>query len=88
MPVIKSSIKRMRQEEKRRKQNKTKKRMMKKAITHAKKTKSQTALSDAFSKIDKTAKKRVIHRNKAARLKSQLSKIVTIQKTKAKVSKS
>ena len=39
-----------------------------------KKTLSAETLSMAFSRIDRAAKRGIMHRNKAARLKSQLAK--------------
>lgn len=46
---------------------------MEKTIKSAKKTKSSKDLSLAFSLIDKAAKKHLIHKNKAARIKSKLT---------------
>ena len=46
---------------------------VRKAITEKKKDEVVKLLSAAFKQLDKAAKKRVIHRNKAARLKSRLS---------------
>ena len=37
---------------------------------------AETALRDAISAVDKTAGARVIHRNKAARMKSRLTRLV------------
>lgn len=48
-------------------------RAVRKAITAKKKDEAIKALSAAFKQLDKAAKKRVIHANKSARLKSRLS---------------
>ena len=48
-------------------------RAVRKAITAKKKDEALRALSAAFKQLDKAAKKRVIHANKSARLKSRLS---------------
>lgn len=47
-----------------------------KAVAVGKKDEAQKALSAAFRELDKAAKKHVIHANKAARLKSRLSKAI------------
>jgi len=52
------------------------------AIRAARKAKSAAAVTRAMSLADRAAKKRVIHQNKAARIKSQLSKL--LPKTAAK----
>lgn len=46
------------------------------AIRAAKKAKSTVAVTRAMSLADRAAKKHVIHKNKAARIKSQLSKLL------------
>jgi small subunit ribosomal protein S20 len=58
------------------------------AVRVAKKSKSLEKVLAATSLADKAAKKRVIHKNKAARIKSQLSKLlIKATKTKSKTSK-
>ncbi|MDP3741110.1 MAG: 30S ribosomal protein S20 [bacterium] len=47
---------------------------VRKALLEKKKEESIKLLPAAFKQLDKAAKKRVIHRNKAARLKSRLAK--------------
>jgi small subunit ribosomal protein S20 len=77
VPITKSAIKTKRQSEKKRLQNLKKKRLLKEAI---KKTKSEKDLAKAQSIIDKVAKTKYIHKNKAARLKSRLAKKVSGKK--------
>lgn len=48
-----------------------------KAVAEKKKDEATKSLSVLFKQLDKAVKKRVIHRNKAARLKSRLSKAIT-----------
>ncbi len=72
MPVTKSAIKKLRQDVKREILNDSLRRKVKDIVKNAKK--GEKTLSEAFSVIDKAAKKRLIHLNKAARLKSSLSK--------------
>lgn len=64
----------MRQDAKRTKHNKDKKSAMKTAIKKARLNLSNESLSAAFSKVDKAAKTHLIHKNKAARIKSRLAK--------------
>ena len=71
MPVIKSAIKKLRQE----KQNDQIRELLKSAIRAAKKAKTGKSVTTAISKVDKAAKLNIIHENKAARLKSSLSKL-------------
>lgn len=73
MPVIKSAIKKLRQDKKRTAVNKKINSQLNSAIKGIKKT-NKVTLKEAYSKIDKAAKKGVIHKNKAARLKSQIAK--------------
>ena len=57
------------------------------AIRAARKGKSKELILKAVSLADRAAKKRVIHKNKAARIKSQLSKLLPKSvKPKAKTS--
>lgn len=72
----------MRQDKKRRRQNISYKEAYKSAIKKAKRTKSSGKnkgtienLKDAYSKIDKATKKGIMHKNKAARLKSHVARI-------------
>ena len=50
---------------------------VRKAIASKQKPEALKFLSNAFKQLDKAAKKRVIHANKAARLKSRLSTAIT-----------
>ena len=56
------------------------------AIKKAKKTKLKKNIRKAISLIDRAKKKKIIHKNKAARMKSSLSKLLP-QKKNAKSSK-
>lgn len=92
MPIIKSAIKRARQQEKRRSRNLVVLRAVKKdakAVTTAvaaADTKAATeALQAATSELDRAVKKGVLHQNTAARHKSRLAKLVnTLGATKPK----
>lgn len=76
----------MRQDKKRESDNELVRAAMKKALRTARKNPTTKHIQEAFSTIDTAAKKRVIHPNKAARLKSRLSKKKSkIQKSQPKV---
>lgn len=58
------------------------------AVRNAKKSKSSNKIIQAISLADKAAKKKIIHKNKAARLKSQLSKLLPKSPSKSKTTAS
>ena len=76
----KSALKRIRQNEKRRLLNRYHARTMRNAVKKFRaltvKTEATEKLPKLVALIDKLAKKRIIHKNKAANLKSSLSKQV------------
>jgi small subunit ribosomal protein S20 len=80
MPNTKSAMKAMRQNIKRRQINllvlesiKKSTKNARKAIAGGKKDDINKALTEAYSALDKAAKKHVIHRNNASRSKSRLA---------------
>lgn len=77
MPILKNAKKKLRQDKKRTIHNRKIKDVYKDSIKTAKVQKTPKAINKAFSNIDKAAKHNVIHKNKAARLKSQLSKVAS-----------
>ena len=86
MPNTKSAIKAARQNISRRIVNlaaleKIKKttKSVRKLVTTGKLDDAKKAISGAFAALDKAAKKNVIHKNTASRLKSRLSKLVAKQ---------
>lgn len=76
----KSSIKRIRQAETRRLENKYHSRTARKAVKTLRKSTDKSAASEMLPKVsailDKLAKKNAIHKNKAANIKSSLTKHV------------
>ncbi|MBI2335062.1 30S ribosomal protein S20 [Candidatus Daviesbacteria bacterium] len=74
MPIIRSAIKKVRKDKTRTARNKKRELILKTLIKKARKEKSAKNLQEAFSALDKAAKVKLIHPNKAARLKSRLSK--------------
>lgn len=85
MPVTKSAKKKLRQDKKRTLENKKVKNLLRDAIKKARKTSSEKNIIQATKLIDKAVKKYIMHKNKAARLKSSLSKLVG-KKTKTTIS--
>lgn len=75
MPIIRSASKKMRQDKKRTQINKSRKNLVKELLDKAQKKPTQENISAAASAVDKLAKVKVIHKNKAARIKSRLAKL-------------
>lgn len=76
MPVLKSAKKSLKVAKRRKTENdglKSKIRQAQKAVYT---NPSLKTISEAFSAIDRAVKKHFIHKNRAARLKSQLSKLL------------
>lgn len=80
MPNIKSAKKRNRQKDVKQANNRAKMKqiedIMNKAAKGVKGTKKEEIVSKAYSLIDKAAKTNVIHENKAARYKRQVSTLL------------
>ena len=71
MPIIQSAKKRVRVARKAAIRNSKTKRSLKSALKAFRSSPSAKGISEAQSNLDKAAKKGVIHKNKAARLKKQ-----------------
>lgn len=84
MPVIKSAAKKLRQAKKRTVHNRAVKSALKKLLDGYKKKPGNDAFAKLSSALDKAAKKNIIHRNKAARLKSRLSALLSAEKPAVK----
>lgn len=80
MPITKSAKKALRRDQRRRKINLKVKTPLKKALKSARKSPTLKSLSKAFSWLDQAVKKNLIHKNKAARLKSRLAKLLKPKK--------
>ena len=76
MPVIKQAIKKVRQDERKTSINSQRKMAYKRAIHDFRKSKTAAGLITVFKALDKASKTNVIHKNKASRLKSRLSKLL------------
>ncbi len=76
MPVIENAKRALRGSERKRQMNDLTRTKFEVAVRVAKKEKSKKTVSAAFSQVDKAAKKNVIHKNRAARIKSRLAKLI------------
>jgi small subunit ribosomal protein S20 len=76
MPILKSAEKKLRQSRKKTVENKRVRDWYKSLISEFKKKPSQKAFPNVISAIAKSAKKKVIHQNKASRLTSRLAKLL------------
>jgi len=76
MPLIKSAIKKLKQDKKRTVTNKPYRVKMRLAVKTMRLTKTKNALKGAFQALDKAVKKHIIHKNRATRIKSRLNKLV------------
>lgn len=91
MPVTKTAKRALRASYRKTIVNKLIKSKLEIGIRLAKKQKTQKAIFAAISLADRAVKKKLIHKNKAARIKSRLSKLLPKQKAskpKAKKRKS
>lgn len=88
MPVIKSAKKKLKQDKKITRKNKALKALFKDAVSRAVKKPTEGNITKAVKIIDKTAKKNIIHKNKAARTKSRLSKLLSGKTTVLKTVRS
>ncbi|EKD86833.1 MAG: hypothetical protein ACD_37C00133G0002 [uncultured bacterium] len=86
MPVTKQAKKKLRKDRKREIKNQVLKAGFKKIVKNTRKSPTVKRLSAAAKVIDKAAKKGIIHKNKAARIKSRLTKLngSSSPKTKSK----
>lgn len=76
MANIKSNEKSYRKNEKRRVQNHSKKAEVRTLVKKTKNSKNKKDLNQVYSKTDKLAKTKKIHKNKANRIKSRTAKAI------------
>jgi small subunit ribosomal protein S20 len=74
MPILKNAKKALRSSKRKKEVNSRVKSQLKTAMDTAKKSTTKETITEAYSKIDRAVKSGVIHRNAAARLKSQVGK--------------
>jgi ribosomal protein S20 len=77
MPITQSAKQALRKDRRRTVVNLRRKRAAKKALDAIKKTPSKDNFKQAVSQLDKLIKHHLIHKNKAAHLKSQLSQLLS-----------
>ncbi|MEX0617296.1 MAG: 30S ribosomal protein S20 [Candidatus Woykebacteria bacterium] len=82
MPLTKSAIKKMRQDEKRRQSNRKRIAELKSAIKNALEKKSLEDLKKAQSLLDKAAKRGLIHKKTASRRKSSITRKAQLNQPK------
>lgn len=82
MPILKHAKKKLKQDKVRTLRNKKLRSTYKTLIKKARKDPSAENMSAAFKQIDKAAKNHLMHENKAARLKSSLSKVTVSTEAK------
>ena len=87
MPLTRSAIKKLRRDRKVEAKNESFKKLLEDNVRKAKKAKSEKEIQKAVSLIDKAVKKNIYHKNKAARLKSNLSKLLSKPQAKKEVEK-
>lgn len=83
MPIIQSAIKKMRKDKIRTARNKKREVALNNLIKKSRRTPTLANLTAVFSALDKAVKVNLIHKNKASRLKSRLSKLVTVKPKKS-----
>jgi small subunit ribosomal protein S20 len=76
MPVTKTAERALRVSKRKKEVNDLLRKRLEIAIRKIKKSPTQKNLTDAISLIDRSAKRNLFHKNKAARLKSSLSKLI------------
>ena len=81
MPVTKTAKRALRGSKRKQTNNKKALSNLEVAIKSAKRTKSTKNVSRAISLTDRASKNKTIHKNKAARIKSQLAKLLTSKKS-------
>jgi len=84
MPITKSAKKATRQSKRKEVFNLKIKQSLKSLVKNFKRKPSEETLRAAYSQIDKAAKKHVIHKNKANRIKARLAKILKERQAKSK----
>jgi len=77
MPITKSAKRALRGSKRKETMNKVISSKLEIATRLAKKNKSKKAVENAMSLADRAAKKKLIHKNKASRIKSVLSKLLS-----------
>jgi len=78
MPILKNAKKALRASKRKALGNLQTKQQMRSSVKSANSSPSQETVSVAYSRIDRAVKRGIIHKNKAARLKSQVSRLLVV----------
>lgn len=81
MPVTKTAKRALRGSKRKTETNKLMKTRLEIAVRLATKSKSKTKITEAMSMADRASKNHIIHKNKAAHIKSSLSKLLPREKS-------
>ena len=84
MPLIKSAIKKLRQDKKREAARDEFRKKLQDTLRATKKQTTPAKVQEAYSVIDKAAKMHLMHKNKAARIKSQFAHKIAAGKASKK----
>lgn len=76
MPVIRSAIRKQRADKRKASYNARTRTLVKETVRVMRSKPTKGNLEKMYQALDRAAKKKVIHKNKAARLKSRLSRLV------------
>lgn len=76
MPITKTAKRALRASKRKREVNVRISKKFEIAVRSARKSKSLKAVTSAFSLVDRAVKNKIIHKNKAARIKSSLSNLL------------
>lgn len=76
MPITKQASKKLRHDRNRTKATMKIRKSVYAVVKEARKAPTKKSISSAFKTLDKAAKRSVIHKNKAARLKSRMAKLL------------
>jgi len=76
LPITKSAKKALRRDKRKAKINKPIRLKVRDSIKKMRQSPTNKNLKSAYSSLDKAAKKKIVHKNKANRLKSRLSKLL------------
>jgi len=80
MPITKGAIRKLRADKRKAGVNNRTRRVYRGAVTVMRKKPSAKNLTAVFSQLDRAAKKKIISKNKASRLKSRLSRFLAKKK--------
>lgn len=76
MPITKQAIKKLRHDRRRERDRERVRRALRKVIKEARTRPTKKTVSSAFTALDKATKKHIVHKNKAARIKSRITKLL------------